>query len=219
MEMDSTIVHYMEWMKRMADKKLIHLGSLEKCRDGLEKHLQEILSAKDFSRAHKAKNSLGMYSHIFVEYRKLGADYMLQGLYCCITELDTLLNVSKKVRDPDVLSTTMILSNANWSTKRGIIGKIGLVSDYPDLDELVSLRNGYPGIMIYLMKTKASVFQVNNWPDKNSVIISAEGGPTSEEMNSAMSEGMLYINGARDYFSNLVHLGCKIVCLLPPDDT
>lgn len=219
MEMDSTIVNYMECMKRMSDKNRIHLGSLDECRNGLEDHLQEIINAKDFSRAQKANNSLGMYSHVFVEYRKLGADYMLRGVYCYIEILKTMLNVSKKVSEPNEPPTTIILSNANWSMKQRIIGKIGLVSDNPDLDELVSLRNGYPAIMIYLMKTKASVFQVCNWPDKNSVIISAYGGNTSEELNAAMSEGILYINGAIDYFSKLEHFSCKIVCLLPPDDT
>lgn len=132
-----------------------------------------------------------------------------------LAEIDKLLEVSEETEAP----INMPLPEANWSVKQPIIGRIRLISTYPNLDELVSLRGGYFGTMIYLMDTRPSVDELFGWSDKNSVIVSGGGGDDSEEKNYACSEGIPYINGAGRYFPDLVRLDGKVVRLLPSSPT
>jgi hypothetical protein len=214
MKIDDIVKHYMEWIKRLTERPRIHLGGLEEATKGLVSHLQEIIFKKDISRAIEAKNSMAMYAHVLVACREQGADFILRELDMCLADLDKLLRASE--RSNPVRS--IALPRANWSVEQVIVGRITTVPthvDFMNLSELTSLRGGYCGMVIYLMRARPSVRELSNWPDKNSVIVSAGGSDTSEEMNYAASANMLYINGASNYFEELCRLEGNIVRLLP----
>lgn len=207
MRMDKTVVYYMEWLKRMTDIRRIHLKALEQITTGLVGHLREIAREGDISRAQKARNSLAMYKHVLDECGKQGGYSLLRRLKPCLANLDKLLHVPEESEHP----INVDLSEANWSVRQTIVGKIKSVTGHVDLNEIASLRGGYFGTMIYLMDSRPSVHELFDWPDKNSIIISSGGGDTSEEMNYARSGGTPYINNAECYFSNLVRLDGKVV--------
>jgi len=209
MDMDKTVVYYMEWLKRMTDMDRIHLKALEEITTGMVDHLRVIIREGDISRAQKAKNSIAMYRHVLDQCQKQGGDSLLRALEPCRADLNKLLHVPEESEPP----TSVDLSEANWSERQTIIGKIKRIIGHLDVNELASLRDGYFGTMIYLIDTRPTVHELLNWPDKNSIIISGGGGGASEEMNYARSEGIPYINNAGRYLSELVHLDGKVVRL------
>ena len=210
MEMDKTVVYYMEWLKRMTDIHRIHLKALEEITTGLVDHFREITREGDISRAQETKNSIAMYRHVLVECQKQGGYSMMRRLEPCLADLDKLLHVREESEHP----LNIDLSEANWSVRQTIVGKIKRVTGQLGLIDMASLRGGYFGNMIYLMDARPSVHELLDWPYKNSIIVSSGGGSASEEMNYARSEGIPYINAVTGRcFSNLARLDGKIVRL------
>ncbi len=207
--MDNTIVDYMEQLGRITNRKPIHLGALEKCRSGLINYLQEIVREKSSMSAQKAKNTLAMYSHVLAACREQRADFFGGRFQSCLTNLNILIRDREEMEPP----TIVVLNESNWSVKQQIFGRIKCVSSHPDLNELMSLRGGYFGTMIYLMGTRPSIPELLGWPDKQSVIVSTIGGENSEDMNYARSVRLPYINSAQGYYEDLRRLDGKTVIL------
>jgi len=219
--MDNTIISYIKPIERMAKRQRINLRSLEQQIECLIDYLREIINSKDISKAKKAKQTLATYSDIFCECRRQRLDFMIRKVDDYISRLDEILN---NINDLNMIESTIFLDNANWSIKKEIIGKIVLIS-YHDSYNLDSnmfslLRNGYSGLIIYLMpkSTKPSSKDILNWFDTNSCIVSDSGGRNSEEMNAARDKNLNYINGASIYYERLRELNGKIVRLLPESD-
>jgi hypothetical protein len=211
-EMDGYIKDHIEWLKRLSEMPRIHYGGLGKCEDELTTCLRAMINRGKIQEVRKAYNILCFYSNVIIECKK--RDPMkLWKLEQCLIDIKTLLNVST-ANEPVI---TIILSGANWSHRSPIVGKVIYIRDINEVDfeKLMELKDGYLGKSLYLLRERPSVTQLSNWPDTNSLIISASGGSNSEEMNYAKAGGTQYINGAEKYFTELIQLNGEVVSLLP----
>jgi hypothetical protein len=154
-----------------------------------------------------------VYGDVLAACREQGAGFMLQRLESGLAELDKLAGPPPK----NAPSTGVALPNANWSVRQPLAGRLRLIPANKNIRDLLSVRAGDAEHVIYLMESRATVVELMTWPDKNSDVVSAGGGPNSEEMNFAQSECRPYVNGAAQYFEVLKRLNGRNVVLLPTD--
>jgi hypothetical protein len=132
----------MEWIKRMTDRRRIHLKALAECRDGLVRHVKEILSKKQVRKAREAKGTFAVFGDVLAACREQGAGFMLQGLESCLAELDKLAGPPPKNAPP----TSVALPNANWSVRQPLTGRLRLIPADKNIRDLLSVRwNSYNG--------------------------------------------------------------------------
>jgi len=213
MIIDETIASYMEWLDRISKSPRIHIQGLEKCTKYLNDYLDDLINKNEVSKITSAIYTLNEYSKVILYFKNHDSFFIsekMQKILQSKTNLEKLLNIPEEKID-----AVLNLSEANWTMKKPISGMIRILPANFNLDEVLTLRNGFLGTIIYVITGKATVIQLNRWPESNCFIISTEGGPTSEELNFAKHSRMQYINGASEYLKDLVDYDGKFINLIP----